>query len=209
VNTTGAGDGAVYGITSETARLQVQRRRDRDAIANLSWLKVFRREAMSRLDLENGMPAEAALVREAVEDLLATGRLTEEDGRLLAANLVLPLGSEQGWEVAILDHFRTVAVAIARKVRDGAQGSNHSDRIGGSTFTFTLAPGHPFEADVSSLLRRIRADVQTLWDKVAAHNAKNPPDPERSVRVSFYCGQTLEADDDAPWPPPGERSDSR
>ncbi len=201
VSTTGSGDGTVYAVTSETTRLQVQRRQDRDAIANIAWLRVFRREATTRLELERAVPSDPALIHEAIDDLLATGRLREDGGELVAANLVLPLGSEQGWEAAILDHFRTVAVAIARKVRDGAQGARLADRIGGSTFTFTITPGHPFEADVAALLQRTRADVQALWDRVAAHNAAHPPEPEQALRISFYCGQTLESDEETPAAP--------
>lgn len=127
----------------------------------------------------------------------ASGRLSEDAGRLRSANVVLPLGSAQGWEAAVLDHLRAVAVVIAQKVRDGVTESNLADRVGGSTFTFTVMPGHPFEDQVYALLRRTRTQVQALWDEVARHNEKSPPLMESSVRVSFYCGQAVEAADDA------------
>jgi hypothetical protein len=75
-------------------------------------------------------------------------------------------------------------------------GAKASDRVGGSTFTFTVTPGHPFEAEVYELLRKTRLQAQALWDRVAAHNEDHPPEPERSTRVSFYVGQSLELDDD-------------
>jgi len=204
ITTTGSGDGTIYGLTSEAARRQIQQRQDRDAVANRIWLSVFRREATTRTEVVAMLPGDPELVDEAIEDLLSTGRLSEVDGRLASANLVLPLGAEQGWETAILDHFRTVAVAIARKVRSGSSAARGADRTGGSTFTFTVAPGHPYETRVYALLSKIRADVQGLWDEVARHNQQHPPDAEQSVRVSFYLGQTLETEDDPSFPEPEE-----
>jgi PAS domain-containing protein len=130
---------------------------------------------------------EAALV-----DLVRSGRLIDEDGTLTSSNFVVPLGAEQGWEAAILHHFSTVAVAIAAKIRSGASGSDAGDRVGGSTFAFTVAPGHPLEERVYGLLRKVRADAQALWDEVSAHNATHPSETDASVKVSFYVGQTVE-----------------
>lgn len=135
------------------------------------------------------------LIARAVEELLASGRLTEENGRLRSTNFVVPLGSDQGWEAAILDHYSAVALAIARKVRGGARGSSKSDQSGGSTFTFELAPGHPFEPVVRELLQRLRAEVQALWDRSSKHNEDHPPDPAQAFKVTFYMGQTLEEEE--------------
>jgi hypothetical protein len=125
-----------------------------------------------------------------------TGRVTERDGILESANLVLPLGAEQGWEAALLDHYRAVTVAIATKVRAGLGASSAADRIGGSTFTFTVTPTHPYEAEVYDTLKRTRAAVQALWDRVAAYNEANSPEAEKSTRVTFYVGQTVELEEE-------------
>ena len=89
-----------------------------------------------------------------------------------------------------------MAVAIATKIRTGFGGAKADDRIGGSTFTFTVGPGHPHEREVYELLKRTRLQAQALWDKVAAHNQEHPPDAERSTRVSFYVGQVVDLADD-------------
>jgi hypothetical protein len=68
--------------------------------------------------------------------------------------------------------------------------------MGGSTFTFTVTPDHPHREQVERLLERARSDAQSLWDRVAEHNEAHPPDPERSTRISFYVGQTLELTDE-------------
>lgn len=196
VSVTGTGAGAVYAVTSEALRDKVQRRNDRDSIANLAWLLIFRGEVQTRADLATALGADGALAEAALRDLIESGRVAERDGKLVSSNLVLPLGSDEGWEAAILDHFRIVAVAIASKVKAGFGGSKVDDRIGGSTFTFTVAPGHPFEREVYGLLRATRLSAQKLWDQVAAYNQDHPPDPETSIRVSFYVGQTLSSGDE-------------
>jgi hypothetical protein len=63
---------------------------------------------------------------------------------------------------------------------------------GGSTFTFTLTPEHPFESRVHSLLSHVRAQAQQLWEEVARYNSDHPPSNETASRVSFYVGQVLE-----------------
>lgn len=198
VFTTGAGETAIYGVTSESMRRSIQKRHDIDSMANIMWFRVFRGEASTRSDLLSQMASDEEVVDAALQELLKSGRLKNIDGRLESSNLALPLGAEHGWEAAILDHFRTVAVAIANKVRSGSVSSKVSDRTGGSTFTFTIEPGHIYENRVYDLLRKTRLEIQALWDEVSQHNENSPPNPDKAVKVSFYLGQTLEfsGDDD-------------
>jgi hypothetical protein len=185
----------VYGLTGEAVRERIQAQNDLDSVANLAWVKVFRKEASSRADLERLLPVDPKLVEAAVDELVALGRLEEAQGALRSTNFVLALGSDQGWEAALLDHFRAVAVAIATKVRSGLKGSDEKDRVGGSTFTFTVTNGHPFEKKIYELLKAKRLEIQSLWDEVAEYNNAHPPDPDDAVRVTFYLGQTLEQTD--------------
>jgi hypothetical protein len=196
VSMTGTGNQALYTVTSQALRDKLSRETDLDGVANLAWLSVFRREVETTAELADALAVEPALAARAVEELVRSGRLTETDGKLASCNVVLPVGAEQGWEAAILDHFRAVTVAIANKIQAGFGVSAVADRIGGSTFTFTVTPGHPYELEVYALLKHTRALSQALWDKVAAHNEAVAPDAERSVRVTFYLGQTVEADEE-------------
>jgi hypothetical protein len=61
----------------------------------------------------------------------------------------------------VLDHYRAVAVAIANKVRAGF-GAQAGDRLGGSTFTFTVHDAHPHASEVYALLRETRVRAQAL-----------------------------------------------
>ncbi|HEX2733110.1 MAG TPA: hypothetical protein VHM70_15980 [Polyangiaceae bacterium] len=192
VFTTGSGRSAVFGPTQDDLRQAVLRDHDRESLENWLWLMVFRSEIATVADAYAALSAERELIDAALEELIASGRLKREGERLVSSNLVVPYGNEQGWETAVLDHFRTVAVAIAKKVAAGITPSAESDQIGGSTFTFTVGPGHPYEQDVRNLLRSTRRTAQALWDDVARFNEQHPPDPVTASRVSFYTGQLVE-----------------
>jgi hypothetical protein len=195
VSTTGTSEQAVYSVTSEAVREKLRLAGDLESLIGIGWLAIFRREVTTRGELLGYLGADTKLGEAALAELLRSGRVTEADGLLQSANLVLPVGAEQGWEAALLDHFRAVTVAIATKVRSGVGAASAADRIGGSTFTFTVTPSHPLEAEVYGTLKRVRASLQSLWDKVAAYNDANPPDPEASTRVTFYLGQTVEREE--------------
>jgi hypothetical protein len=197
---TGSGDAALYGLTTQAMRDRMEQQHDFEAVVSLMWMKVFRGEALTRQELLSSLPVEVTVLERALADLFASGRLKEENGQLRSSNVVLPLEAEQGWEAAVLDHFRAVATAVATKVRAGLSGAKASDRIGGSTFTFTIEPGHPFEGEVYELLRRTRLDAQGLWDKVAAHNDTAPPSAS-ATKVTFYVGQSLAQPDVDDVPP--------
>jgi hypothetical protein len=207
VYATGSGEHAIYGLTRDDVRDRILDRAELDSLASVAWLKVFRGEASTRAELTACLPADAAEVGRAVADLIASGRLTESADGLQSANVVIPLGGDQGWEAAVLDHYRAVAVAIATKIRGGDRSAQERDRVGGSTLTFTVQPGHPFADEVYDLLRSTRLRAQALWDRVASHNEAHPPD-DRAVRVTFYAGQSVEEsgldDENEHDPPPRE-----
>lgn len=192
VYATGAGEHAVYGVTSEEVRNRVTQAGRLEGLMNVVWLKVFRGEASAVDELCAQLPVDADQTRLAVSELLALGRLQQGASGLSSTNVVLPLGAAHGWEAAILDHFRAVAVAIGIKLRAGFAGAQVSDRIGGSTFSFTLHPEHPDAEEVYGLLREVRTRVQTLWDRVSAYNTEHPADEDSTTRVTFYLGQAVE-----------------
>ncbi len=191
---TGPEESAVFGLTSEDVRRAVQRAGDDESLESWAWYLVFRKEASTRDELRAALRADDDRLDIVMKELLASGRLTEHEGRLVASNLVLPLDAEAGWETAVMDHYRAVAVAIAKKVRAGIE-RRRDETTGGSTFTFTLSPGHPFEERVLSLLGRVRTDVQKLWLEVTEYNETQPEDPEQSKRVTFYCGQSVDTEE--------------
>ena len=192
VSVMGRGLAARYSPTSEQDRERLLADADHDALVNLAWLAIYR-GAASESEVADGLRMNIDRARGIIEQLVANGRIEREPGgKLRAGTLTIPVGSEQGWEAAVLDHFRAVANAIANKVRQGQVRSELSDVIGGGTLSFDLVPGHPFEQQVTQLLDRVRKDVNDLFAQVNAWNRAHTLDDERKFRVWFYFGQNVE-----------------
>lgn len=196
VYSTGRGRTAVFGVTSKADQLMLAEQPGEDGLAHLVWLTVYRRRMLGLEDLVANVRAPEAEVRTAVEQLVGEGRLLRQqvDGAqvLTARRLLIPVGSEEGWEAAVLDHFQAVATAIGAKVSLGRPRSAQRDVVGGATLRFEVHHGHPFEERVYGLLERVRADVNALWNEVSEYNREHTVPEEDRARVCFYFGQNVE-----------------
>lgn len=187
---TGRGDTALYGLTSPEDLDAVTSRQNLDSLAHMVWHRVFREGEVSRAALLNQLSAEDTQLDAAIELLLADGRLQEvAEQTYRAANLVVPIGAETGWETAVFDQFSAMAQTIAAKVRQGPI-AGAGDQIGGATLTVTVYDGHPQQQEVLSRLSRMRTEMNELFAKVSAYNASHQV-PEDAARVSFYFGQNV------------------
>jgi len=197
VYSTGRGDSALHGLSSEADRHVIAAERDLRSLANVVWLEVFLGNARTAAELAQLLGVATAQADRAVAVLLEEGRLERTaDQALRASNVFIPVGAPEGWEAAILDHFRAVATAIGRKAQAGG-GASTGDDVGGSTLSFTIHGEHPHAAAVKALFSSTRQEAFALWDKVAAYNSAHPP-PAGSTRVTFYVGQMLTEVDDTP-----------
>lgn len=198
----GKGDGAVFRVASPEDRRVLEEHQRTEGLSNLIWHRVFADGPKSLEQLKCEFAVNEAELTEAVQWLLREGRLFELDGQTLAArSFYLPVGSSQGWEASVFDHFSAMAQAIAHKLEQGR--SAEADTIGGSTFTFTVYPEHPAYDQVLSLLRRTRAELDALWQSAARYNQEHPIPRSRASRVRFYFGQDVHAGVD-PEGNPGE-----
>jgi len=197
---TGRADSAIYGLTSDADLHAVTAESDLRSVANVAWLHAFTGDARSESALVERLGIERAVVEQAIQILIRERRLTRgEDGTLAATDLVIPVGATEGWEAAVLDHFRAVASAIAAKAAGGKQ-SSATDEIGGATLTFSLHAGHPLEARVRGLLAGVRAEVNALWREVTAYAAEHPASDD-DLKVTFYVGQMVSSAEDGPTSP--------
>lgn len=195
VYSTGKGRTAVYGPSSELDRGRIAGHARHESATGMVWVALYRR-ASTREELIASLPFDPALVDEAIATLVAEGRVRRDGAKLSAETFLVPVGSEQGWEAAVFDHFSVVANAIAAKVRRGPR-SVSTDVVGGATLTFEVGPGHPFEKEVYGLLAHVRRDVNDLWARVMQHNEKHPVDEDQKTKVAFYFGQNVEGTEDA------------
>jgi hypothetical protein len=117
-----------------------------------------------------------------------------DDGRFQSRSLVIELGASAGWEAALFDHFQAVVKTMGARLQspDGVECAS-----GGSTYTFSVWGGHPYEEEVKSLLQEFRARHSELRKRVKAYNDAHAI-PARHDRVTAYggvCVTSEEADD--------------
>jgi hypothetical protein len=191
---TGRGPQTRYGLTSDSDRRALFDSEQLDALVHLVWLEVQRSEPIDLQSLLSRFSRYEKQAERALQALQDDGRVRETDGMLTAQNFVVAMGSERGWEAAVLDHFQTMVRAIGAKLSRGKTVAQSTDDVGGSTLSFTIYEGHPREHDVAKLLSTVRELVLPLWQEVATHNNDNPP-PAISRKVSFYFGQAVESAD--------------
>jgi hypothetical protein len=139
---------------------------------------------------------------------LADGRLRSSDREQLtdlrAADLLIAVDAETGWEAAVFDHFQALVSAISAKVQGAGPRSSQGDTIGGTTLTFDISAEHPLQAEVLGLLARVRGDLNAVWQRVCAHNADHPLSDDERIRVRFYFGQNVTDSDTTVSKPPGD-----
>jgi hypothetical protein len=197
---TGHGRRALYRIVSTTDRRTNAIPNEGEALANLIWAAVYRRQAVTSDELCQTLGAPKKAIERAIDALIKDGRIRldtdGEAGQLKATTLHIPVGSKQGWEAAVFDHFSAVAAAIAAKVAKGPS-SREADRIGGATLTFEIYPEHPHADRVYGLLKHIRNELNALWESVENYNRANPVPEEQKDKVTFYYGQNLESRDES------------
>jgi hypothetical protein len=198
---TGSGESAVFGITKERDLAQTLSEQRRESLVPVVWLLVYRSGGTTRADLLAELPMDEQALDEALVALEAQGQVQRsgqgDAATYRAADLVVPVGAEHGWEAAVFDHFQAVVRAIGSKVRQGLSRSAHDDVVGGATLTFDIHPGHPHRDQVLGLLKRVRAEVNELWSEVERHNDEHPVPEENKIEVSFYFGQSVTpADED-------------
>jgi hypothetical protein len=190
----GRGNETCYRVASpeELLELGTSTGSDRlEANAALVWLHVYHGSPLRKADLAQLAALSDTALEAAIERLVGDGRIRLQerpDGvYCLTEQCLIPLGQAAGWEAAVIDHHRAVLNALAAKVAGGKHVSRASDEIGGTTLSFDVWPGHPYEAEARKLLAQVRNEVIPLWEKVEEYNRDHQA--EHSCKVVFYCGQ--------------------
>ncbi len=207
---TGRGLDALYRVTSEVDLRHLAGAGDPAAVAPVVWSAVYDQPGTSE-ELVRKLALSPDVVAQAVAALISEGRLRRDapgtEAPLSAEDLIVPVGAIQGWEVAVHDHFRAVANAIASKLRSGQVRSRDADVVGGGTLSYDLSERHPYRDRAIALLSEVRARVNTLWDEVEAYNAHHPIDESERQRLFFYFDQYLEQHADDGSAPARQRGD--
>jgi len=197
VFSTGVGQDAAFRAATD-AELGRMRGRTERRIDELLWAMIYLEGPLEREAFERIEALRSADVDGALERLLAAGRIlkTEKDRRLhyAASRLVVPLGAQFGWEAAVYDHFHAMVMTIAKKL-SLEQRAAPEDAVGGSTYSFIVWPGHPFEDAARGALSRFRVEYTKLRDDILAHNAGRQR-PPGAYKIVVYSGQCMVEEDE-------------
>lgn len=195
VHRTGSGDETIYGLTQEKERRALARQSTLETVSSLVWLELCRAPESTADELAAHLALPVERINEALVRLERDGRIQKEGEDYLVESLHIPAGAESGWELAVFDHFQTVCVALATKLRRGKARSSAQDTTGGQTVTFEIDDEHPQKDEVLAHLARVRDQTNELWARVEQHNKAVPR--EGRARVAFYVGQVeMNAEDE-------------
>ncbi len=163
----------------------------------LVWVHVCRGGPLRRDEVAELLALPEVTIDKALEGLLASARIRSEhrpDGTYYSTDhCLIPVGEAAGWEAAVVDHHRAVLGALAAKIVSGRHVSAANDKVGGTTLSYDVWPGHPKEQAVLDLLATTRQQLIALWEEVEEYNRGQ--EPGAGYQVTFYCGQYVKDED--------------
>lgn len=191
-----AGQGAqvVYRAVSDEELGALRVLRSGEGVDELVWAIIYREGPLTRDELLQRTHIERAELDSALGRLVESARIERTgDGAgatYSAASLYVLLGSPVGWEAAIFDHYQAMVKTILCRLREDRSAPGLADRVGGSTYTLDVWPGHPYEQRAYETLGRLRAQLVELREQVEAFNAAHET-PDGYTQVVLYIGQCL------------------
>lgn len=190
----GTGQNAVYRLATEN---EIKAIRDRDAkygFEELIWSIIFCRGPISRERLADISDLPEGMLDRALQSLFKSERIKserrEDDVYLFSDRFVVEEGDATGWEASVYDHYQAVVRTVCNRLEPGLCDSRFRDSVGGSTYTFDVGSGHPFETEVLSLLRDFRERCGRLRERVSAYNQQHGLS-ETGENVVVYFGQSV------------------
>lgn len=197
---TGSHDRTAYGVTPEADLQRLRDAQSHETASSMVWLYVYRHGETKLADLCARFSASNPEMNSLLDGLETQGRIEryqrEEQAYVRSATFVVPVGSSEGWEAAVFDHYQAMANAIASKLSRGKLRSEQDDTVGGTTLSYDVYSGHPYEEKVLGLLAEVRHQVDTLWEEVASYNREHTLPTEGVKKVTFYAGQYVSREDD-------------
>lgn len=184
----GSGAHAVFRRTTDEERAILTR--NGSGLEEFLWLLLYREGPVSTEDLAKLSGVKEPHLAVPLRRLQSEGRIANETGKWSAFEFCVPLGSEVGWEAAMLDHYQALVRTLSARLSRVDEHTQPGDETGGSTYTMHVWPGHPLECEAVGTLRRVREELAELRSRVAEYNRQHVgPGTYRSV--VFYAGQCV------------------
>jgi hypothetical protein len=193
---TGRGDATAYRVAPPEDLGHVGRA-DAAGAECLVWVTVFREGPLSEAELGRRLALSPEAIATALASLTAACHIASESrggGEVLyrSERCVMPLEQPAGWEAGLIDHYQAVVRSMCMKLNQGTTTARLGDRVGGSTYSFAVWPGHKYEQQVYALLAEHRSRISAFWREVSEHN-KHARKPDEHASVTFYFGQMVTA----------------
>jgi hypothetical protein len=188
----GSGQDQVYRATTKAEQLQMGQLAASAGFDELLWAFIYREGPASRDELEAFATSDRQRLDEALERLLALGKIERtgenDQVRYHAQRLEVLLEAEVGWEAAVFDHYAALVRTICQRLAQSMGGAKTQGRAGGSTFTLDVWEGHPYADEAYETLARFRATHGELYQRIERHNAEHGR-PREYDQVVIYAGQ--------------------
>ncbi len=152
----------------------------------LLWALIYREGPLTDVELGRLVAVPETNLYKTLVDLVARGSIQlGADGRYSSRSLVVPLGVSVGWEAALFDHFQAMVKTLCTRLREGP---DPKGVVGGSTYSFNVWPGHPFEEEARVTLQQFRTRCSDLRKRVQDFNDANGL-PDSYEKIVVYAGQ--------------------
>jgi hypothetical protein len=150
------------------------------------WALIYREGPLTESELARLVAIPEATLYKTLVDLVARGSVQlSPEGKYSSRSMVLPLGGSVGWEAALFDHFQAMVKTMCARLREGP---DPKGVVGGSTYSFNVWPGHPFEEEARSTLQQFRTRCSDLRQRVQQFNDRNGL-PDGYEKIVVYAGQ--------------------
>ena len=186
----GRGDSTGYRLASAEDFERLTSRDEHASLVAVVWLLVYLHGPVSIEDIASQARADVDAVETALNELTAEGRVSQQVAGFVSDVFVVSHDDPAGWEAAFFDHYSAVVQALVIKLRNVTLRSLPGDVLGGSTYSFQVWDGHPFEQRVMSLLADSRREMSKLREEVDNYN-DSVTRPEHAAKVTFYFGQSV------------------
>ena len=190
----GSGELSLYTVTEDHERRALSQAQTLETTSTLLWLELCRTPDAALDEIASRLALAPERASAALAVLIERGHVVDSSTGRVVSPLVVPVGAEAGWEVAVFDHYQTMCIALGAKLSRGPR-AKAGDTTGGQTLTFDIDDAHPYKSEVLALLEETRTRSDALWHRVQAHNAATPKSNRR--RVAFYVGQVELPSEDA------------
>lgn len=190
----GSGDVQAYRATTKAEQLQMQLPEGGGGLEELLWAYIYREGPVDEQGLAEFAASNPAQLEPALQRLRDSKRIEVEgqgeSRRHRATTLEVLLGSAVGWEAAVFDHYQALVKTICQRLSPASKQDVADGRVGGSTFTLDVWPGHPLAEEANGCLARFREAHTKLYERIERHNAEHGV-PEQHDQVIVYGGQCV------------------